>query len=224
MKERANGYELRPKPARQCSAHPKLFGNLHPAVIAGTQQGAGHFQIVMGRRSRPLHDGDARHPRVHPPVPDARTAQGIPSHPALRPARRPQRKRLFNRRCPRPRPSNHGCPWMQKPSEIATVMLGSQGLRFRHRLGRGVSGWKHLGAIKAPRIADTCGSGDWCTAGLIAKVGATGLVGLRQAGVKGIQAGLRYGQALAAWNCGFEGARGGMYAVDRPAFDAQIEA
>src|SRR3977135_1841170 len=30
--------------------------------------------------------------------------------------RRPQRKRLFNRRCPRPRSSNHGCPWIQKPS------------------------------------------------------------------------------------------------------------
>src|ERR1700686_2666760 len=38
--------------------------------------------------------------------------------------RRPQRKRLFNRRCPRPRSSNHGCPWIQKSSERATVMLG----------------------------------------------------------------------------------------------------
>src|SRR5271155_1111718 len=37
--------------------------------------------------------------------------------------RRPQRKRLFNRRCLRPRSSNHGCPWIQKSSERATVML-----------------------------------------------------------------------------------------------------
>src|ERR1019366_8888076 len=37
--------------------------------------------------------------------------------------RRPQRKSLFNRRYPRPRFSNHGCPWIQKPSENATVML-----------------------------------------------------------------------------------------------------
>src|SRR6202011_5101479 len=36
---------------------------------------------------------------------------------------RPQRKRLFNRRCPRPRCSNHGCPWIQKTSQKATVML-----------------------------------------------------------------------------------------------------
>ncbi len=35
---------------------------------------------------------------------------------------------------------------------------------------------------------------------------------------------LRYGQALAAWNCGFEGARGGMYAVEREIFKIQIEA
>src|SRR3984893_15013567 len=38
--------------------------------------------------------------------------------------RRPQRKRLFNRRCLRPRCSNHGCPWIQKVSQKATVMLG----------------------------------------------------------------------------------------------------
>src|SRR6202795_3762812 len=41
--------------------------------------------------------------------------------------RRPQRKRLFNRRWPRPRSSNHGCPWIQKPAEKATVVL-----RWRH--------------------------------------------------------------------------------------------
>src|SRR3954469_23072663 len=38
--------------------------------------------------------------------------------------RRPQRKRLLNRRGPRPRHSNHGCPWIQKPANKATVMLG----------------------------------------------------------------------------------------------------
>jgi hypothetical protein len=33
----------------------------------------------------------------------------------------PKRRRL------RPRSSNHGCPWIQKPSERATVMLGRRG-------------------------------------------------------------------------------------------------
>src|SRR5207342_1798072 len=38
--------------------------------------------------------------------------------------RRPQRKRLLNRRCLRPRPPNHGYPWIQIPPKKATVMLG----------------------------------------------------------------------------------------------------
>src|SRR5216683_2064662 len=37
--------------------------------------------------------------------------------------RRPQRKRLFNRRCLRPRSPNHGCPWIQILPEKATVVL-----------------------------------------------------------------------------------------------------
>ena len=100
--------------------------------------------------------------------------------------------------------------------------LGDQGLRYRHRLRRGVSRWMHLKAIRAPRLADTCGAGDWCTAGLIAKAAIGGQEGLHRAGALGVRAALRYGQALAAWNCGFEGSRGGMYAVPRQAFKRQI--
>lgn len=100
--------------------------------------------------------------------------------------------------------------------------LGERGLKYRHRLGHGVSNWMYLKAVPAPRLADTCGSGDWCTAGLLAKVAAGGRTGLRRAGARGVRAALRYGQALAAWNCGFEGARGGMYSVPREAFDDQI--
>lgn len=104
--------------------------------------------------------------------------------------------------------------------EIQT--LGAEGLRYRHRLGRGTSNWIRLTSVVAPRIADACGSGDWCTAGLIAKATAGGREGLRRSGARGVRAALRYGQALAAWNCGFEGARGGMYAVSRGAFAMQV--
>ena len=38
--------------------------------------------------------------------------------------------------------------------------LGERGLRYRHRLRRDVSRWMHLGAVPAPRLADTCGAGD----------------------------------------------------------------
>lgn len=102
--------------------------------------------------------------------------------------------------------------------------LGNKGLRYRHRLGKTVSQWFHFSAIPAPHLVDTCGSGDWCTAGLIAKVTSKGQAGLRSGSVKLIREALRYGQALAAWNCGFEGARGGMYAVSRETFASQIGA
>jgi len=105
--------------------------------------------------------------------------------------------------------------------EIKT--LGDQGLQYRHRLGKGVSDWTQLEAVPALRLADSCGAGDWCTAGLIASVASDGQDGLRRAGKQGIRDALRYGQALAAWNCGFEGARGGMYAVPEQELEIQIK-
>jgi len=107
---------------------------------------------------------------------------------------------------------------------VEVQTLGEQGLKYRHRFGRSWSKWIHIGAVPAPRLADTCGSGDWCTAGLIAKVAAGGVGGFHDVGADGLRAALRYAQSLAAWNCGFEGARGGMYVVARDAFDAQIAA
>lgn len=104
--------------------------------------------------------------------------------------------------------------------EIQT--LGEQGLKYRHRLGRGLSDWMYLRAISTPRLVDTCGSGDWCTAGLIARTADDGQKSLYRAGARGVRTALRYGQALAAWNCSFEGARGGMYVVTRQEFENQI--
>jgi fructokinase len=107
---------------------------------------------------------------------------------------------------------------------VEVQTLAERGLKYRHRFGRTPSDWMHLDAVLAPRLADTCGAGDWSTAGLLAKVAAGGAEALHEAGACGIRDALVYGQALAAWNCGFEGARGGMYAVARDAFDAQITA
>lgn len=106
--------------------------------------------------------------------------------------------------------------------EIQT--LGSQGLRYRHRLMGDTSDWLSLPALQAPRLVDTCGSGDWCTAGFIMAAASEGIGGLRKADGQKIASALRYGQALAAWNCGFEGARGGMYALERQEFHRQIDA
>lgn len=102
--------------------------------------------------------------------------------------------------------------------------LGHQGLRYRHRLGRTgeLSRWMHQMPFIVPQLVDTCGSGDWCTAGLIAMTSMGGQEGLRKIGDRGVRFALAFGQALAAWNCSFEGARGGMYVVDRSSFDDQI--
>lgn len=106
--------------------------------------------------------------------------------------------------------------------EIQT--MGERGLRYRHRLGRGLSNWLHLDAVPAPRLTDTCGSGDWCTAGLISKVATRGQEGFRELRARDLRDALRFGQALSAWNCGYEGARGGMYAATRETFESQIDA
>lgn len=106
--------------------------------------------------------------------------------------------------------------------EIQT--LGDKGLRYRHKLTKKFSAWHQSQAVKAPVLADTCGSGDWCTAGILSMAADTGLDGFLHSGSSGIHEAMRYGQALAAWNCGFEGARGGMYAVERKTFDRQIAA
>lgn len=93
--------------------------------------------------------------------------------------------------------------------EIQT--LGSQGLRFRHKRNAVPSEWIALDAVPTSDIVDTCGSGDWCTAGLLAKLATNGRQAFTSHDLDTITAALNYGQTLAAWNCAFEGARGGMY-------------
>jgi sugar/nucleoside kinase (ribokinase family) len=106
---------------------------------------------------------------------------------------------------------------------VEVQTLGERGLRYRHRLGGTNPRWTHMPAIPAPRLADTCGSGDWCTAGIMNMIAGGGLACLQTANSAQLRSALRYGQALAAWNCGFEGARGGMYGVSQEDFQQQVE-
>lgn len=107
---------------------------------------------------------------------------------------------------------------------VEVQTFGGDGLRYRHRLGRTVSTWKQLASVPAAHLADTCGSGDWCTAGLIAMIAANGQHGLLEGGPEGLAEALKVGQRLAAWNVGFEGARGGMYAMERSKLEKHIRA
>jgi fructokinase len=101
--------------------------------------------------------------------------------------------------------------------------LGPEGLRFRSRIPRArTGGWRRLAAFTPEVFRDAAGSGDWCTAGILHRLARGGLRGLQSVSNDRLQDALRYGQALAAWNCGFEGARGGMYQVNRVTFERQV--
>jgi sugar/nucleoside kinase (ribokinase family) len=114
--------------------------------------------------------------------------------------------------------------WSREAATMVEIQtLGERGLRYRHKLSGKRTGWTSLAAIDAPRLVDTCGSGDWLSAGFLAECFRLAPDGLRGMKPAQLTRAFRYGQALAAWNCGFEGARGGMYASTRSSFERQIE-
>ena len=105
--------------------------------------------------------------------------------------------------------------------EIET--LGSAGLRYRSRLRNARDGeWVECAAIPVHWAKDAAGAGDWCTAGLVDRLCRNGRAGLLQASRAELSSAVKYGQALASWACGFEGARGGMYEVTRAELEEEI--
>lgn len=94
--------------------------------------------------------------------------------------------------------------------------LGKDGLRFRSRLPSCTrKGWQQIAGPHVDDVKDAAGSGDWCTAGIAAWLCSGGAEGLWRATGEQVLRALEQGQRLAAWNCGFEGARGGMYGESR---------
>lgn len=93
---------------------------------------------------------------------------------------------------------------------VVVETLAEEGLRVRWR-----GHWSELSAFEAPWFRDGAGSGDWCSAGLIHRLGTRGAVIFDTLQKPLLLAALRFGQALAAVNCGYEGARGAMMALSR---------
>jgi len=104
--------------------------------------------------------------------------------------------------------------------EIQT--LGRGGLRYKPVVFGEDCGWRELDAFPVTQFKDSSGAGDWCTAGVIHALCQRGLSGLREATHGQLIEALSFGQALAAWNCRFEGARGGMYLRNREDFQSEI--
>lgn len=89
--------------------------------------------------------------------------------------------------------------------EIQT--LGARGLRFR--APSLVDAWLTLPAFDVPRIADTAGAGDWCSAGMLHTLFAgRAAITIEDLSHNRLFEALRFGQALAALNCMHDGARG----------------
>ena len=108
------------------------------------------------------------------------------------------------------RDADHG---IIPPLEIQT--MGADGLRYRAGFLNG--GWRHMGAVNAAGVVDASGSGDCLTAGFINMIGRP-WDSTRQE----IEKALRFGQALAAINCGFAGPRGIMYGMSAGALSSCI--
>lgn len=93
--------------------------------------------------------------------------------------------------------------------EIET--LGEDGLRYRRRIRKRTERWSILESLAAGVVRDSAGAGDWCTAGILSCLGLVGAAGISELSASELTKAIRYGQALAAWSCRYEGPRGGMY-------------
>jgi fructokinase len=108
------------------------------------------------------------------------------------------------------------------PLEIET--LGSAGLRYKLRNGnKGIRVKETLKAFEVESLADSAGAGDWCTAGIVHALGRGGARSFEKSTVADIEDALVFGQSLAALNCQFEGARGGMYNLTKARFESMLK-
>jgi len=105
--------------------------------------------------------------------------------------------------------------------EIQT--MARKGLRYRTSLAAANGRWQSVNAPALQKTKDSAGAGDWLSAGLIFQLGQQGLSGLHSVSSEALNHALSFGQALAAWNCQFEGARGGMYSISKAKFQKEIQ-
>jgi sugar/nucleoside kinase (ribokinase family) len=106
----------------------------------------------------------------------------------------------------------------QQPKVIVET-LAEEGLRVRWR-----GHWSDLPAFQTPAFIDGAGAGDWTSAGLLHQLASTGARVFETLQKPRLLSALRFGQALAAINCGYEGARGVMMAMTRDQLSKRLTA
>lgn len=101
---------------------------------------------------------------------------------------------------------------------LVVETCGALGLRYRWS-GK----WSELGAFPVEDVVDAAGSGDWCSAMLIHWLGRRGAAGFLDSARVVVERVLQQGQAAAAVNCGFRGARGAMLALGIARLNEKLE-
>jgi len=104
-------------------------------------------------------------------------------------------------------------PNQRVPLEIET--MGKDGLRYRFDHQLKSTKWTTISSYNISYVVDAAGSGDWFSAGVISKLAKSGSKGFQNHKEDSIKKALKYGQALGALNCFFDGARGLMYSLDK---------
>ena len=111
------------------------------------------------------------------------------------------------------------------PPLLEIETLGDAGLRYRLK-GRPTNTslqWIDMQAYTVNSVTDTAGAGDWCTAGILHLLGKNGAQGFSDTAEDDVIEALQFGQALAAFKCGYEGARGVMYTISRKKLEREVE-
>ena len=104
------------------------------------------------------------------------------------------------------------------PLEIQT--LGSEGLLYR--IGTATHPeWTKSDSFPISNPVDTAGAGDWCSAGILYELGQQGQLGFGLTKSR-VERAIQLGQALAATNCFYVGARGAAYKTDRFHFQEMV--
>lgn len=109
--------------------------------------------------------------------------------------------------------TNYDNEFPEPVCDLEIQTLGKDGLKYRLKTSKDNS-WKLIQPFLIEDAIDTAGAGDWCTAGIISKLGREGAKSFFESGLNEIENALNFGQALGAVNCMFFGARGMMYSVN----------
>lgn len=107
--------------------------------------------------------------------------------------------------------------------EVIIQTLGSEGVKYKILKTNNKMDWELLPPFPVVDFKDAAGAGDWCSAGIIFSLASKRKLENKRMTKKRVVQAIEIGQAMAALNCSYEGARGGMYNMGRYDFEILIK-